>query len=84
MTGEVTSRLRQAGAGSVLLALHAHKGRAWSKSKKWCTRAGTQQVSLSGLEVALSELLGPVAKRMHRGEASECDGETHQEKCSLQ
>lgn len=42
----------QAGAGCVLFALHANEGRAWSKSKKGCTWADVQQVSLAGLEVA--------------------------------
>lgn len=81
---EVTSRLGQAGAGSVLFALHANEGKAWSKSKKGFTRANAQQVSLIGLEVALSELLGCAAKKMHGDGASEQHRETCGEKCSLQ
>lgn len=69
----------QAGAGCVLFALHADEGRAWSKSKKGCTRANAQQVSLAGLEVAQVELLGRAAKRTHRDKASEQDEETHRE-----
>lgn len=65
--GEVTSRLGQAGAGSVLSAFRANEGRAWNQFKKGCTRAEAWQVSLTGLEVVLAELpraccrdMGPV------------------------
>lgn len=43
--GEVTSRLGQAGAGSVLSAFRANEGRAWNQFKKGCTRAEVEQGS---------------------------------------